>query len=235
MKRTRGKKGRISGRVIDHNAISEIKKLIGNQSVKRDMLIEHLHKIQDKYHHISNRHIMALAKIMNLSMAAIYETATFYHHFDVINDNENPPPNITVRVCDSVTCEMFGAKKLINELKLATDSTKVRIQPVPCVGRCDNAPVAIAGTHPIGNAKTDNILSALNKKQLSDVLPKNYINYEKYKKNGGYNLLIDCINGKYKRENIISILEDSSLRGLGGAGFPTGKKWRILSEKNHQK
>ena len=121
MKRTRGKKGRISGRVIDHNAISEIKKLIGNQSVKRDMLIEHLHKIQDKYHHISNRHIMALAKIMNLSMAAIYETATFYHHFDVINDNENPPPNITVRVCDSVTCEMFGAKKLINELKLATD------------------------------------------------------------------------------------------------------------------
>ena len=235
MKRTRGKKGRISGRVIDHNAISEIKKLIGNQSVKRDMLIEHLHKIQDKYHHISNRHIMALAKIMNLSMAAIYETATFYHHFDVINDNENPPPNITVRVCDSVTCEMFGAKKLINELKLATDSTKVRIQPVPCVGRCDNAPVAIAGTHPIGNAKTDNILSALNKKQLSDVLPKNYINYEKYKKIGGYNLLIDCINGKYKRENIISTLEDSSLRGLGGAGFPTGKKWRILSEKKSPK
>ena len=235
MKRTRGKKGRISGRVIDHNAISEIKKLIGNQSVKRDMLIEHLHKIQDKYHHISNRHIMALAKIMNLSMAAIYETATFYHHFDVINDNENPPPNITVRVCDSVTCEMFGAKKLISELKLATDSTKVRIQPVPCVGRCDNAPVAIAGTHPIGNAKTDNILSALNKKQLSDVLPKNYINYEKYKKNGGYNLLIDCINGKYKRENIISTLEDSSLRGLGGAGFPTGKKWRILSEKKSPK
>ena len=118
MKRTRGKKGRIAGIVIDHNTISEIKKLIGNQSIKRDMLIEHLHKIQDNYHHISNRHIAALAKIMNLSMAAIYETATFYHHFDIVSDDETPPPNVTIRVCDSVTCEMFGAKKLINEFRI---------------------------------------------------------------------------------------------------------------------
>ncbi len=112
MKRTRGKKGRIAGRVVDENAVSQLEKLIGNESTKRDMLIEHLHKIQDTYHHISNRHIIALAKIMNLSMAAVYETATFYHHFDVVNDKETPPPEITVRVCDSVTCEMFGDKKI---------------------------------------------------------------------------------------------------------------------------
>ena len=235
MNRTRGKKGRITGRVIDQKTISNLEKLIGNESIKRDMLIEHLHKIQDTYHHISRSHIRALAKIMNLSVAAIYETATFYHHFDVIGDKETPPPATTIRVCDSVTCEMFGAKKLINELRLATDSSNVRIQPVPCVGRCASAPIAIAGTNPIEYAKTDDVLSVIDKNKLSDELPKNYINYDKYKKNGGYKLLTECINGKHDRNKIMAILEDSALRGLGGAGFPTGKKWRILSEKESPK
>ena len=235
MKRTRGKKGRISGRVIDQNSITQLEKLIGSESTKRDMLIEHLHKIQDNFHYISHRHIMALAKIMNLSMAAVYETATFYHHFDVINEKETPPPNITIRVCESVTCEMFGAKKLISELKLATDSNKVRIQPVPCVGRCASAPIAIAGTNPIENAKTDAVITALNKNQLIDTIPNDYINYTSYKKNGGYKTLIDCMNEKYKSDDIIKLLENSALRGLGGAGFPTGQKWRILSEKSSPK
>ena len=235
MKRTRGKKGRISGRVIDQNSITQLEKLIGSESTKRDMLIEHLHKIQDNFHYISHRHIMALAKIMNLSMAAVYETATFYHHFDVINEKETPPPDITIRVCESVTCEMFGAKKLISELKLATDSNKVRIQPVPCVGRCASAPIAIAGTNPIENAKTDAVITALNKNQLTDIIPNDYINYTSYKKNGGYKTLIDCMNEKYKSDDIIKLLENSALRGLGGAGFPTGQKWRILSEKSSPK
>ena len=235
MKRTRGKKGRISGRVIDQNSITQLEKLIGSESTKRDMLIEHLHKIQDNFHHISHRHIMALAKIMNISMAAVYETATFYHHFDVINEKDTPPPDITIRVCESVTCEMFGAKKLISELKLATDSNKVRIQPVPCVGRCASAPIAIAGTNPIENAKTDAVITALNKNQLIDTIPNDYINYTAYKKNGGYKTLIDCMNEKYKSDDIIKLLENSALRGLGGAGFPTGQKWRILSEKNSPK
>ena len=235
MKRTRGKKGRISGRVIDKNCISQLEKLIDSESIKRDMLIEHLHKIQDTYHHISSRHIMALAKIMNLSMAAVYETATFYHHFDVINEKEAPPPDITIRVCESVTCEMFGAKKLIKELKLATDSKKIRVQPVPCVGRCAAAPVALTGTYPVEHAEVKTVLSALSKNKLSDSLPKSYIDYDAYKNNGGYKTLIDCIDGKYKREDIIKLLEDSSLRGLGGAGFPTGQKWRILSEKKSPK
>ena len=235
MKRTRGKKGRISGRVIDKNCISQLEKLIDSESIKRDMLIEHLHKIQDTYHHISSRHIMALAKIMNLSMAAVYETATFYHHFDVINEKEAPPPDITIRVCESVTCEMFGAKKLIKELKLATDSKTIRVQPVPCVGRCAAAPVALTGTYPVEHAEVKTVLSALSKNKLSDSLPKSYIDYDAYKNNGGYKTLIDCIDGKYKREDIIKLLEDSSLRGLGGAGFPTGQKWRILSEKKSPK
>ena len=235
MKRTRGKKGRITGRVLDQTAFNQVNELIGDESKSRDMLIEHLHKIQDTYHFISNRHIIALAKIMNLSMAAVYETATFYHHFDITNENEIPPPEITVRVCESVTCEMFGAKKLIKELKLATDSKKIRIQPVPCVGRCAAAPVAVAGTYPIEHAEVKTVLSALSKNKLSDSLPKSYIDYDTYKNNGGYKTLIDCIDGKYKREDIISLLEDSSLRGLGGAGFPTGQKWRILSEKKSPK
>jgi formate dehydrogenase len=235
MKRTRGKKGRITGRVLDQTAFNQVNELIGDESKSRDMLIEHLHKIQDTYHFISNRHIIALAKIMNLSMAAVYETATFYHHFDITNENEIPPPEITVRVCESVTCEMFGAKKLIKELKLATDSKKIRIQPVPCVGRCAAAPVAVAGTYPIEHAGVETVLSALSKNKLSDSLPKSYIDYDTYKNNGGYKTLIDCIDGKYKREDIISLLEDSSLRGLGGAGFPTGQKWRILSEKKSPK
>lgn len=237
MKRTRGKKGRILGRVMDQHALLQVQELIGDQAKTRDMLIEHLHKIQDKYRHISNRHIMALAKEMNLPMTAVYETATFYHHFDVTKENEAPPPVITVRVCESVSCEMFGAKKLIEELGEDVDKKQVRIQTVPCVGRCAAAaaPVAIVGTNPIENANKENVLSAIEKNELSDSLPENYIDYDSYKNKSGYKTLIDCINGKYQREEIIKLLEDSNLRGLGGAGFPTGRKWRILSEQKAPK
>lgn len=235
MKRTRGKKGRILGRVMDQHALLQVQELIGNESKTRDMLIEHLHKIQDKFHHISNRHILALAKEMNLPMAEVYETATFYHHFDVIKEDELPPPTITVRVCESLSCELFGAKKLIQELGSAIDKKHVRIQPVPCVGRCAEAPVAVVGTKPIEKANNENIINAIKTKNLSDSIPENYIDYNAYKEQGGYETLIECINGKHKPEDIIKLLEDSNLRGLGGAGFPTGRKWRILSEQKEPK
>ena len=231
MKRTRGKKGRILGRIMDQNALAQVQALLGDEPRTRDLLIEHLHKIQDKYHHISNRHILALAAEMNLPMAEVYETATFYHHFDVTKENETPPPTITVRVCESLTCEMYGAHKLIDELDDSIDRKHVRIQPVPCVGRCAGAPVAVAGTFPIEHADKDKVLEAVNNKTLDDDLPEAYIDYEQYRKDGGYQTLIDCINGKYEREQIISMLEDSHLRGLGGAGFPAGRKWRILSQQ----
>jgi len=231
LKRTRGKKGRILGRIMDKKALAQVQDLIGDESFNRDMLIEHLHKIQDKYHHISNRHILALASIMNLPMTEVYETATFYHHFDVTKENETPPPPVTVRVCESMSCELYGAHELIHDLENAVESGKVRIQPIPCVGRCAGAPVAVCGTKPIEKATKESVLSALDKKELSDDIPGGYVDLDNYIKDGGYQTWKDCISGKHKREDIISLLEDSNLRGLGGAGFPTGRKWRILSEQ----
>ncbi|MCG8378526.1 MAG: NAD(P)H-dependent oxidoreductase subunit E, partial [Proteobacteria bacterium] len=229
MKRTRGKKGRVEGRTTPHKSLAEIRHLLGDAPRTREMLIEHLHKIQDHYHHISNRHILALAIDMQLPMAEVYETATFYHHFDVLQQNETPPPTRTVRVCESLTCEMFGAKELIKKLK-SENIENVRVQPVPCVGRCHAAPIAVAGTNPIETADVAKVKSAIDNDEFEASGP-NAIDYTDYRKDGGYQTLIDCVEGKYNREDIISVLEDSNLRGLGGAGFPTGRKWRILSEQ----
>jgi formate dehydrogenase beta subunit len=229
MKRTRGKKGRVEGRTTPHKSLAEIRQILGDVPRTRDMLIENLHKIQDHYHHISNRHILALSIDMQLPMAEVYETATFYHHFDVLKENETPPPSRTIRVCDSLTCEMFGAKELLNQLE-SEDIDDVRIQTVPCVGRCSAAPVAVVGTNPIETADTAKIKSAIERNEFEDREP-NCITYSNYRENGGYQTLIDCVEGKHNREDIISLLEDSNLRGLGGAGFPTGRKWRILSEQ----
>ncbi|MAS81426.1 MAG: NADH-quinone oxidoreductase subunit F [Legionellales bacterium] len=229
MKRTRGKKGRLEGRTTPHKALAEVRQLLGNNLRTRDMLIENLHTIQDHYHHISNSHILALSIDMRLPMAEVYETATFYHHFDVLKSKETPPPSKTVRVCDSMTCEMFGARELIQQLEIR-EFDDVRIQPVPCVGRCHAAPVAVVGTNPIENADTKKIKSAIDNNAFEGGEP-DCISYIDYKKNGGYQLLVDCVEGKIQRENIISLLEDSNLRGLGGAGFPIGRKWRILREQ----
>ncbi len=230
MKRTRGKKGRVQGRTTPHKSLAEVRHLLGDAPRTRDMLIENLHKIQDHYHHISNRHILALAIDMSLPMAEIYETATFYHHFDVLNENEPPPPTKTIRVCESLTCEMFGAKELIKQLE-AKYKDDIRIQAVPCVGRCDTAPVAVVGTNPIEHANQEIIDNAVNKKEFDAAIPE-YIGYTSYRNTGGYQTLIDCINGKHDRDKIIKTLEDSKLRGLGGAGFPMGQKWRILSQQS---
>ena len=230
MKRTRGKKGRVQGRTTPHKSLAEVRHLLGDAPRTRDMLIENLHKIQDHYHHISNRHILALAIDMSLPMAEIYETATFYHHFDVLNENEPPPLTKTIRVCESLTCEMFGAKELIKQLE-AKYKDDIRIQAVPCVGRCDTAPVAVVGTNPIEHANQEIIDNAVNKKEFDAAIPE-YIGYTSYRNTGGYQTLIDCINGKHDRDKIIKTLEDSKLRGLGGAGFPMGQKWRILSQQS---
>ncbi len=229
MKRSRGKKGRVEGRTIPHKSLADIRELLGDEPRSRDMLIEHLHKIQDHYGHISSRHILALAIDMNLSTAEVYETATFYHHFDVINQGETPPPPLTIRVCESLSCEMFGAKELIQQLK-ARKKDDVRIQPVPCVGRCNTAPVAVVGTNPISCANLEKIDDAVTKKETNATIP-GYIDYSAYKNSGGYKTLVNCVNEKHERDDIIKSLERSRLRGLGGAGFPTGQKWRILSQQ----
>lgn len=227
MKRTRGKKGRIMGRIMDQKALSEVRELLNGGSRKREMLIEYLHRIQDKFHYISSRHILSLAMEMNIPMTEVYETATFYHHFDVIKDGQTPPPPLTVRVCNSLTCEMAGAQQLTNELT-ASDLRRVRIQPVACVGRCQAAPVAVVGTNPVEHADPQKIMSAITDKKFSAEIPPASITYNAYVKTDGYKTLRACLDGKYTREDVIRMLEDSNLRGLGGAGFPVGKKWRIL-------
>jgi formate dehydrogenase beta subunit len=229
VKRTRGKKGRVEGRTTPHKSLADIRELLGEKSRSRDMLIEHLHKIQDHFGHISNRHILALAIDMSLPMAEVYETATFYHHFDVVKPEGTPPPPLTIRVCESLGCEMFGAKDLIETLK-DKYKNEVRIQPVPCVGRCDAAPVAVVGTNPIEHASLERVENAVTKKDFDAKIPE-CIDYATYRDSSGYQILIECVNGNHDREEIIKILEDSKLRGLGGAGFPTGQKWRILSQQ----
>ena len=227
MKRTRGKKGRIQGRITPHKALAEVRELLGDAPLSRDLLVEHLHRLQDHYGHLSHRHLLALAIEMELPMAEVYETATFYHHFDVLKADENAPPALTVRVCESLTCEMFGAAGLINQLSALTDPDRVRIQPVPCVGRCQAAPVAVVGTNPVEHAEPQTVAAAVKNGDTACPAP-DATRYADYRDQGGYKLLADCMNGRHTPEQVIDVLEQANLRGLGGAGFPAGRKWRIL-------
>jgi len=221
------RQGKPKGRIVDPAAHAEIVALLGNASRAKDLLVEHLHKIQDKFGHISARHLAALAHEMKLSQTEAYEVATFYHHFDVIKEGETPPPALTVRVCDSVTCDMFGAQALIKDLK-ASLGDGIRVQPVPCVGRCQHAPVAVVGQNPVDNASVQTVQAQVAAKAIAAPLT-DYISYEQYLANGGYQLYRECIAGKRSAEELIKIMETSGLRGLGGAGFPVGHKWRIVA------
>ena len=229
MQRTRGKKGRRIGRQIDTKALADIQALLKDSPRREDLLIEFLHKIQDQYKHISARHVQALAKEMNLPVAQIYEVATFYHHFDVIQEGSSPPPPLTVRVCESITCEMFGAKQLLADIRQQLGDS-VRVQAVPCVGRCHAAPVAVVGQNAIHNTTLDAVQKAVNAKEIVAEIG-DYIGYEKYSATGGYETYLSCINGQKNRQKVIQSVSDSNLRGLGGAGFPTGQKWQILCQQ----
>jgi NADH:ubiquinone oxidoreductase subunit F (NADH-binding)/NADH:ubiquinone oxidoreductase subunit E len=219
--------GKPKGRVTDPDILREIQRMLGEESRDPDMLIEHLHKIQDRFGHLSSGHIAALAAEMKLSQTEVYEVATFYHHFDVVKEGEVPPPALTVRVCESVSCEMAGAHDLIDALKRGLGD-HIRIQPVPCVGRCDTAPIAVVGQNPIDHADADTVTRAANAKEIEAPLTP-YLPFDEYRANGGYQLYRDCIEGQRTAEELISIMENSGLRGLGGAGFPVGRKWRIVS------
>jgi len=215
------------GRPIDLKALEEVRALLGDAPRRRDLLIEHLHKIQDAYKYISARHVVALAHEMKLSPAEVYEIATFYHHFDVVKENETPPPPLTVRVCESVSCEMAGAKPLLEALRKGLGDG-VRVVPVPCVGRCQHAPVAVVGQNPIDNATEESVRQAVGNNAIEAEVPP-YIDYSQYLAQSGYQTLKSCIEGKRSREWAIKAMEHSGLRGLGGAGFPAGRKWRIVS------
>jgi NADH:ubiquinone oxidoreductase subunit F (NADH-binding)/NADH:ubiquinone oxidoreductase subunit E len=218
--------GTRKGRQVDSQALAEVRSLLKDEPRRRDLVIEHLHKIQDAFGHISAAHLVALAGEMRLAMTEVYEVATFYHHFDVIKEGETPPPPLTVRVCDSLSCEMGGAGALINELKRSLGPA-VRVIPAPCVGRCEHAPVAIVGQNPVDQANAAKVKSAVDAKATTATPPK-YIDYAEYRRGGGYQTWLDCVNGKRDLETVIKTMEDSGLRGLGGAGFPAGRKWRIV-------
>jgi NADH:ubiquinone oxidoreductase subunit F (NADH-binding)/NADH:ubiquinone oxidoreductase subunit E len=221
------RQGKPKGRIVDPGAREEIISLLGAESRGRDMLIEHLHKIQDKFGHISAQHLAALAAEMKLSQTEAYEVATFYHHFDVIKEGETPPPALTVRVCESVTCDMFGAHALIKDLQ-ASLGDGIRVQPVPCVGRCQHAPVAVVGQNPVDHATVHSVQAKVKAKAIAAPIT-DYVHFEQYLGDDGYQLYKECVAGKRTPEELMKIMETSGLRGLGGAGFPVGRKWRIVS------
>ena len=216
-------RGTPKGRVVDPRALEEVRALLGAEPRRRDLLIEHLHKINDRYGHLSAVHLAALAQEMGLALTEVYEVATFYHHFDVVKEGETPPPALTVRVCDSIACELAGAQEL---LKMNLGNS-VRVLHAPCVGRCEAAPCVVVGQNPIGNATVDAVRKAVAAGKTGCEGTK-YIDFTAYRKGGGYKLLADCLSGKRTREEITKIMEDSGLRGLGGAGFPSGRKWRLV-------
>jgi formate dehydrogenase beta subunit len=216
------------GRRVDPTAQKQVRELLGSAPRRRDLLIEHLHKIQDRYGCLSAQHLVALAAEMKLAMTEVYEVATFYHHFDVVKDGEAAPPAITVRVCDSIACDIAGSGALLERLPglLGTD---VRVLHAPCVGRCETAPVAVVGQNPVPHATSEKVTALVNAKSLKDTVTPAPITYDAYRASGGYELAAACIGGAMKREDVIAAMEDSGLRGLGGAGFPAGRKWKIVA------
>jgi NADH:ubiquinone oxidoreductase subunit F (NADH-binding)/NADH:ubiquinone oxidoreductase subunit E len=215
------------GRQTDPKALTEIQALLGSRSRQRDLLIEHLHLIQDRYKHLSARHLAALAQEMKLALTEVYEVATFYAHFDVVLEDEAPPPALTIRICDSLTCEMMGAQQLMAALKQKTDPTQTRVVRAPCMGHCATAPVAEVGHNHVRHATPEAILAAVKAGETHAHAPA-YKDFDAYRAEGGYSLLADCLAGKRKPEELIAIMESSGLRGLGGAGFPSGRKWKFV-------
>ena len=221
-------RGRVrpKGRQVDDLAWSEVKGLLGTKPRRPDLLIEFLHLIQDEYGHISAVHMRALAEEMRLSQAEIYEVATFYAHFDVVKEDETPPPVLTIRVCDSLSCELAGAASLQEALKSGLDPEEVRVLRAPCMGRCDTAPVLELGHHHIDNATPEKVISAIKAGHIHADIP-NYQTLEAYKADGGYSELLKLrANGNW--EDVQALIKDSGLRGLGGAGFPSGTKWGFV-------
>jgi formate dehydrogenase beta subunit len=231
-KRTRVR-GKPKGRAVDPRAREEVKALLGNEPRRRDLLIEHLHKIQDRYGYLSAAHLVALADEMKMAMAEVYEVATFYHHFDVVKDGEAAPPATTVRVCDSIACELAGSQTLLDALPRLLGK-EVRVLHAPCVGRCETAPVVVVGQNPVPHATPDQVVSRVQRAAVthdtsSTSITPGHLDYAAYRAGGGYVLAAACVGGQRAVADIIAIMENSGLRGLGGAGFPAGRKWKIVA------
>ena len=250
------RKSKLKGRQPDNDAVAEVRSLLGPAPHRRDLLIEHLHTLNDAYRCLHDRHLVALAKEMNIPMAEVYEVATFYHHFEVVR-GDTLPAQLTVRVCDGLSCEMAGAQDLLARLPALLGGIDVRVIPAPCLGRCEQAPVAVVhqnpvpmataeavvslvksgvALHPAAHAATHFVAHEFSEKSVSppahavQVAP-DYAGYDTYRGHGGYALAAALVNGEHDAESVIKAMEDSGLRGLGGAGFPAGRKWRIVRDQ----
>ena len=226
-------KSQLKGRQADETSLQEVRALLllDSEALKqrRDLLIEQLHALNDSFRGLHERHLVALAKLMNIPMAEVYEVATFYHHFEVIREGEQAP-QFTLRVCDGLSCEMAGAATLLNNLKASLGTSKVKVVSAPCVGRCEQAPVAVVHQHEIGHATVEKVLAAV-QAEATQPVASDYIDLNAYRADGGYALLQSLSSGMQNTEAVMKAMEDSGLRGLGGAGFPAGRKWRIVSEQ----
>ena len=242
---TKGKRSRVratpKGRPVDVRAREQVVALLGDAPRRRDLLIEHLHLIQDRFGCLSAPHVVALAEEMKLAMTEVYEVATFYHHFDVVKEGDAAPPPITVRVCDSIACELAGARELLAGLP-GLVGQDVRVLHAPCVGRCETAPVAVIGQNPVPHATAEKVAGLVKAQALKhpqagdrashphfDIVTPGHIDYAAYRASGGYALAASCLSGAKAREDVIAAMEDSGLRGLGGAGFPSGRKWKLVA------
>jgi formate dehydrogenase len=226
-------KSQLKGRQADDVSLLEVSALLPMEDKvlqqRPDLLIEHLHKINDNFRGLHERHLVALAKLMNMSMAEVYEVATFYHHFEIIHDGEDAPV-FTLRVCDGLSCDMAGASTLLGQLKASLGTGNIKVVSAPCVGRCEQAPVAVVHQHEIGHATSEKVMQAVQSQSIQPVAP-GYIDLAAYVADGGYALLREVVEGKLDAEAVLKAMEDSGLRGLGGAGFPAGRKWRIVREQ----
>jgi len=256
LRETIRRKSKLKGRQADDESLAEVRQLIGPAPHRRDLLIEYLHKLNDEYRALHDRHLVALAKDMNIPMAAVYEVATFYHHFEVVRGND-PVADITIRVCDGIACELAGAQNLLAKLPAILDNPKIKVIAAPCVGRCEQAPVAVVHQYPVLFATVDKVDAAVKNGMTIQPLAKgdasfdpvtrvekgvsaqgqdqavspDYVGYESYLASGGYKLAKAIHSGAHSIDSIIKAMENSGLRGLGGAGFPAGRKWRIVKDQ----
>ncbi|MCO7228838.1 NAD(P)H-dependent oxidoreductase subunit E [Halomonas sp. CnH100-B] len=231
---SRRRRGYPKGRDVAPVALAALRDLLGDERQtprlkRRDLLIEHLHAIQDAHGYLSLVELRALAAYMNLPMAAVYETATFYAHFDVVHDHQAPPPDTTIRVCDSLSCQLAGASALHKALEAHVDPDCVRVIRAPCMGRCDTAPVAEVGHHHVLYATAEGVEAVVDTGHFH---PEAILwqRLDAYQQAGGYQLLAHVRSGKVSIDDVLQALEVSGLRGLGGAGFPTFKKWQAVRQ-----
>ncbi len=215
------------GRQLDESAWKEIEQLLGGRPRNQDLLIEYLHLIQDEYGHLSAAHLRALAEEMSLAMSEVYEVASFYAHFDIVKEGETAPPSLTIRVCESLSCELAGAEDLLAKLGEKYSAGEVRVLRAPCMGRCDTAPVLELGHNHIDHANLAKVEAAIEADDTHAHVP-DYETVEEYYDNGGSNVYYEMITGKIASEQVMETVAASGLRGLGGAGFPTARKWGFV-------